>query len=677
MEKLKLNIQLFGGSLSITASETDVDIANNQSYINLVIKATTNSTTYNDSAYLKSASIVGQNNTYSLGRINFSIGKGQTVTVYSGKIGPFTHNADGSLNNISISASCYIVSNTQPTASASIPMSTIPRASSFTINGGTIGQTLTININRASSDFTHEVRVSYGSKTQVISTNAGTTASATLDMDFCNQIPNATTAQGIVSVATKNGSTYIGDTQNQLFTMTVPNNVVPSISSVTKTDTANLVGTYGAYVQGKSDLKVVTNASGSYSSWISNYTVNIKDSNNNLLRQLSGNDVTLTDISYLGTLNIEVIVTDSRGRQASNTSQISVVEYFNPRINNFNAERRNNDSTVTITFSADICNINNNNVNSKEFRLYKRQKGTSSWGNAILTYNSAYSYSRNDFTTTCDENYGWEFLLQAQDSFTTTSNDNPEVGTAFELINWGADGTSMAIGKVSEKSNTFEVALDTELVDTDIDGTLDVTGDTTIIGKVIANNGIYSRRSGEANTPVGNSQLIIKRVTVGDDTGVPNNGVILEYGNSTSWVGQLYIGDNADQGVWFNGWSNGVRGNWKKLAFENMFDISRGTATFNNTYISSVERNHYEKTGKVVTFEFTATVTGTWNNTTQFASGLPRPDRDLRFMALNAVTNQPIRVGLTTSGVLQNAYSQQVPASGNLIEGRVVYITND
>ncbi len=470
MEKLKLNIQLFGGSLSITASETDVSIENNQSYINLTIKATTNSTTYNDSAYLKSASIVGQNNTYSLGRINFSIGKGKTVTVYSGKIGPFDHNADGSLNNVSISASCYIVSNTQPTASASVPMSTIPRASSFTINGGTIGQTLTININRASSDFTHEVRVTYGSKTQVISTNAGTSASATLDMDFCNQIPNATTAQGIVSVATKNGSTYIGDTQNQLFTMTVPNSVVPSISSVAVSDTANLANTYGAYVQGKSDVRVITNASGSYSSSITNYTINIKDSNNNLLRQLNGNDVTLWDISYTGAvIYVEAIVTDSRGRQVSRTSQISCCEYWNPKIYSFTSERRNNDSTVTLTWNAEILNVNSANVNGKTFNIYKRQKGQSSWGNAITSYNSGYTWSNNNYTTTCDENYGWEFLLEVIDNFASTYYQ-VEVGTAFELINWGADGTSMAIGKVSEKSNTLEVGLDTELSDTRING---------------------------------------------------------------------------------------------------------------------------------------------------------------------------------------------------------------
>ena len=373
------------------------------------------------------------------------------------------HNADGTASPLTFRLKGSVYNNNPQNYDGSIDLTTIPRATTdWSISGDTIGSNVTVTLRPNSSSFTHRVICYFGNDSQELSVASNQqSASATIKMAFCNQVPNATSGSGTMVVETYNAGQLIGSNSKPI-TLNVPNNVVPSISSVAKSDTANLVGTYGAYVQGKSNLRVVTSSNGSYSSSISNVTVNIKDSNNNLLRQLSGSDVTLSNISYVGNLTIQVIVTDTRGRQASNTSPISVVEYFNPRINSFNAERRNNDSTVTITFSADICNINNNNVNSKEFRLYKRQKGTSSWGNAILTYNSAYSYSRNDFTTTCDENYGWEFLLQAQDSFTTTSNDNPEVGTAFELINWKDDGTAMAVGKVSEESNTLEVGLNSK-----------------------------------------------------------------------------------------------------------------------------------------------------------------------------------------------------------------------
>ena len=81
--------------------------------------------------------------------------------------------------------------------------------------------------------------------------------------------------------------------------------------------------------------------------------------------------------------------------------------------------------------------------------------------------------------------------------------------------------------------------------------------------------------------------LVIKRVT---NSEAPNNGVVLEFGNSTSWAGQLFIGDNATQGIYYNGWSNGVRGNWIKLASQN--DVAKnmimmhltGSQSFGNAY---------------------------------------------------------------------------------------------
>lgn len=82
--------------------------------------------------------------------------------------------------------------------------------------------------------------------------------------------------------------------------------------------------------------------------------------------------------------------------------------------------------------------------------------------------------------------------------------------------------------------------------------------------------------TGNADTPVGNGTLIIKRV---NNQEAPNNGVVLEFGYDNNWVGQLYIGDNAHQGIYYNGWSGGVRGSWRRLADEpvTLFDNSSGT----------------------------------------------------------------------------------------------------
>lgn len=94
-----------------------------------------------------------------------------------------------------------------------------------------------------------------------------------------------------------------------------------------------------------------------------------------------------------------------------------------------------------------------------------------------------------------------------------------------------------------------------------------------------AEKGYISAAAGNVGTPVGNSCLVIKRA---NNTEAPNNGVVLEYGTNTNWTGQLYIGDNATQGVYVNGWSNGVRGTWKKLVF--LEDVVESSGNANGYY---------------------------------------------------------------------------------------------
>nr|DAQ36171.1 MAG TPA: hypothetical protein [Caudoviricetes sp.] len=89
------------------------------------------------------------------------------------------------------------------------------------------------------------------------------------------------------------------------------------------------------------------------------------------------------------------------------------------------------------------------------------------------------------------------------------------------------------------------------------------SGNTNIKGSFLAPYGFMSIDGGQVNTPVGNGNLIIKKA---NNSEAPNNGVVLEFGNSKAWTGQLYIGDNAYQGIYYNGWSNGVRGTWIRLA---------------------------------------------------------------------------------------------------------------
>lgn len=111
--------------------------------------------------------------------------------------------------------------------------------------------------------------------------------------------------------------------------------------------------------------------------------------------------------------------------------------------------------------------------------------------------------------------------------------------------------------------------------------------------------------------------------------------------------------------------------------YTNITGVSTGNATVNSTYISNAENNHWEKNDKVVSYSFTMTVTGNWNATTQFLSGLPKAQTYTRFMGLNTSNQTIMRFAIDTNGNVFNAYSNTTPSSGHIIEGLVTYITSE
>ena len=129
-KEMPLDIQKFAsnGVHIVQAYETDVDVANNWSYVYLEIQVSTNSTTYNNTgnAYVNIVA-TSPNDSYGTGNVKFNISKNTTKTVWSGKLGPFRHNADGTSGNVSVTVTSYITSSTKPSTSGSVALSTIPR----------------------------------------------------------------------------------------------------------------------------------------------------------------------------------------------------------------------------------------------------------------------------------------------------------------------------------------------------------------------------------------------------------------------------------------------------------------------------------------------------------------------------------------------------------------------
>lgn len=459
----------------LTVTESSYDVSSNTSVVSWNLKLYR---PYNiSSSTAKSYSVVVNGSTVASGTT--TIGGSGTKTIASGTK-TVSHNADGS-KSISFSfaldfkitwSGTYIGTGK---ASGSLALTTIPRASQpslitypdSTADVGEFGDTISIHMNRNSSAFTHTVRYEYGNLSGVC-INAETGAEATgitngfkwkVPESFMNLIPNTTTGSGRIYVDTYNGSTLIG-TKYTGFTATVPASIKPSIGSVTISEaTDGLADKFGLYIQYKSKLKVVTAASGSYSSTIKSYAVKI------LGRTYSGSTITSNTLDTSGSVSVAVTVTDSRGRTATSTSTVTVVAYADPTIATFTAQRCESDGTlseegeyVKFTFAFDITALSNKN--DKSYTIAYKLKSASSF--TTLTSGSAYSLDTTYIPTTVfSGDTSYDFRLTVSDYFNSVSFDS-DIPTAFTLEDYHSSGTGKAIGKVSEKENTFEVALDAE-----------------------------------------------------------------------------------------------------------------------------------------------------------------------------------------------------------------------
>lgn len=156
---------------------------------------------------------------YSLGGVPL----GGTYTLLTGTTSAIAHNSDGS-GTVTISAWVRQdqLSNYNFSLSQTINLTTIPRASKPTASNATIGNTITINTNRASSSFTHTIQYKIGSLGYTnIATGVGASVNWTLPASLANYISNATSGTVTINCITYSGSTQIG-TATTTLTATIP-----------------------------------------------------------------------------------------------------------------------------------------------------------------------------------------------------------------------------------------------------------------------------------------------------------------------------------------------------------------------------------------------------------------------------------------------------------------------
>ena len=365
---------------------------------------------------------------------------------------------------------------------------TQPSLSAATVE---MGKGVTINTPAVNSAYRHTLRYAFGSASGTIATGIASSVSWTPPVSLANQIPSATAGSGTIYCDTYSGSTLLG-TKSVSITLTVPGSVVPSAGTLSAALAEDTSGT-GLYVKGMGKAKLtLSGASGAYGSSITSYTI-------------TGGGWTTTNgalttgtLASAGNITFTATVTDSRGRKASTTRTISVIDYTKPGVAvcdvyrcDADGNRKKAGTYFAVEINASYSAITGNILNITA--RYKKQSESS--------YGTAMNVTNNGKTVLGGGNIGasttYDVLVTVADKYNSLSIQRT-LSTKSVLQSFKRSAGA-AIGKVAELANWLDVAWNTRIRgNLQVDGTI-----STIIPITSGGTGATSRGSALNNLVIG------------------------------------------------------------------------------------------------------------------------------------------------------------------------------
>ena len=453
-------------SQSVSLTQTSQSIENNYSYVTFKWTSTQTGESYNN--YTKTAyyyvSINGGSETkYS---VTYTLPKGTTKTIVEKQI-KVSHKADGTG---SIKVRTYMdtgISAGVVEKSVSETLTTIPRTSTFSASASSVyisanssdttDNKVTFTITRASSSFTHKLTYKFGSTSGTIGSDIATSKEWTVPTSLATQIPNATSGTCTIECTTYSGSTAIGSKKLNL-TLKVKSTVIPTVDFTVAEAVSSIATAFGVYVKSLSKLKITATGSGASGSTIKSYKITANGSTYN------SSSATTDLLKSSGTITITVTVTDSRSRTGSTSKKITVYNYAKPVISRFNVTRCNSDGTendegefALINLKASVTDVNSKN--SGTYTLYYKVSTSGSYkSQEIATGKLSYETS-SLIISGMDTESLYDFKLVVADKIYDNIYTEAQLSTAFTIVDYHADGTGVAFGKVATEPNVIDFGI--------------------------------------------------------------------------------------------------------------------------------------------------------------------------------------------------------------------------
>ena len=457
------------GSMSVAVTAYDTlkfnwvqvsqSTANNYTVINWSVQLVSGSAGRIDSSATKNWSVTVNGTAYS-GTNSVAIGNNTTKTLASGQT-TISHNNDGSKSfNYSFSQEFGITfagaAIGTKSGAGTGTLNTIPRATTpgFSKTTADMGETIVLYTAGASDAFTHDLAYAFaGGGYQSIATGVEDMVYWKIPLELASSIPNATSGTVTIRCITKNGSTTVGTT-TALLTAKVPTSVIPTIGAVTLTEAVTgLSATYGAYIQSKSKVKASITASGAYGSTIKSYSSTFEG------KTYTGASWTSDTVKVSGTVSVVTTVTDSRGRTASKTTNVTVLSYTPPVIETFTVARYNSSGAADpdgtylgarLVYS--VTSLNSKNTATAAVQ-YKKSTDTA-WTTLVTRTELSLNATLKPAGTTFSTDYQWDFKVTLTDAFNsaTPATYTAVLPSGAVILDIKADGKGIAFFKTSTKA---------------------------------------------------------------------------------------------------------------------------------------------------------------------------------------------------------------------------------
>lgn len=356
----------------------------------------------------------------------------RTITTITGDV---EHNSSGAKSVSMNGAINFTAWGRGLSVSGSADLPTIPRTSEVACSSPYIGDAATITIDRKNANFTDTLTYTIGNITGTI---AEKTSEKVLSLDtskIANEIyaliPNDKSIEGTINCITYNEDTEIGASSCKFNLYTFEDRCKPDVSGTvedTNETTIAITGDKSKLIKYLSKPKVTVQATAKNSSTISSYSINLNDGQTSDLQE--------DTFESIGSNNITVNATDSRGYSGSKDLTLEMIDYVKLHIDSIDISRPEDVSNEVILNANGVWfngNFTAANKNTLTARFQYKSSNDSSWidgGTITPTINgNTFAFTDISLGSNYDYNYEYQFKIILSDKLMTTGSENKEAIT--------------------------------------------------------------------------------------------------------------------------------------------------------------------------------------------------------------------------------------------------------